>query len=267
MNRTLCSSASLFVVAFAATLISCGGGGGSSSPVSNVSPGGIYIGTIFLNGFQRTDPIIGVVTEAGDGKFLDTYNGAAYAMQFTVTGTSAAGMFMGNVSGSGNGISGAFPNGTTIDSGTQQSSIVEGSSIEGTYATPTDRGSFTLTNQLSLYRLGSSLSAIVGTYRNGTVSFKRSPYLGTNNGMSFDIRSDASFVLTGPCVFAGPVSIIDVRYNAYTVAGSANCGDGTVAGGFIGLGYYTPPSGPDPAKFTFITPTGTVNYFAGVASM
>ena len=184
-----------------------------------------------------------------------------------MTGTSAAGTFMGNLSGSGNGISQSFPNGTTIDSGTQQSTIVEGTSIQGTYTTPTDRGSFTLTNQFSLYQLGSSLSAIVGTYPNGTVSFKRSPYLGTNTGMSVDIRSDASFVLTGPCVFAGPVSIIDVRYDAYTVAGSANCGDGTVAGGFIGIGFYTPASGPNPAKFTFITPTGTENYFAGVASM
>src|SRR5438876_226474 len=86
MNKGLFSSASLFVVAFATTLISCGGDGGSSSPVSNVSPGGIYTGTIFLNGFQRTDPIIGVVTKAGDGKFLDTNNGVAYSMQFNVAG-------------------------------------------------------------------------------------------------------------------------------------------------------------------------------------
>jgi hypothetical protein len=136
------------------------------------------------------------------------------------------------------------------------------------------QGQFALINQLSLYKSGASLAAIAGTYPSGAMSLRLTPYADNNSAITTTIQTDGSFTTqtqigaTGPfCVLTGQVSIIDVRFNSYAIAGTAACVQGSTATpGYVGLGFLTPASGSPNPTFTFVAVRAEGAYAAGVAS-
>lgn len=262
-----------------ALLAACGGSGGGSAPAAagNASPAGIYTGTITLGAAHRTDPIVGVVTAAGIGRFIDTVDGGAFAMQFTVTGTSATGTFSAYLSGLG--AYAAFPNGSTYETGTQQATVVENASISGTFSASGDSGSFSLTSDPALYNLAvdpTSLAPAAGNFTGGTVSALDDcptyavancsppyPYRFRDAAITLAIQA-GTYQLSGPCVLDG--TIVADLHNAFGMTGGANCGNGIPSVGYSGLGFYSPASAGHAATFTFILTDAGGGYFAGVAS-
>jgi len=218
----------LAVSAILSLVTGCGGGGGGGTslpPVTNASPGGIWVGTDPLS---PGHPVLGLVAETGELLFLDAgwTSGVYYVGQFKTDGSSInATVDAITTPGS------QYPDRATSGTGTLGGHIVERTSIDGNVIINTDpatsiAGGQVFSTSLSLtfsdqYNRASSLTTIAGNY-----SSTYPDNYGTHT-LALNISSDgelfAQDASTG-CVINGMVSTIDTRFNLYAVTiATLNC--------------------------------------------
>ena len=190
---------------------SCGGGGDNSAFVpTNESPGGIWTGTDQQSGLA----VLGLVTETGRFHFIRD-DGTQYVGTVTTTGMSGSGSFDGFAP-----LGTTFQDGSTHGTGTVTATIHQRSSFSATTQFTTDAGNAN-SDSLSMtfdtrYNRASSLATISGNY---TESGTGTVFTVDANGLIFAQEPAAI-----GCVINGTVSIIDARYNAYSVSVSyASC--------------------------------------------
>jgi len=210
------------IYSFCFIVSGCGGGGGghSDAPAKNVSPGGIWKGTVTYTDTGETGQIIGIVTESGELRFVSndsvqsvgniTTSGANYSG--TITEYAPIGQTFGE-------------NNLAVISGSISGQISERHQISGKseYQGKT-LSTFTLDYDVA-YDTDSSLAAIQGTYSNATAT------LTVNAGQITGQDSDG-------CTYNGAASVINSSYNAYRITfTAANCGQ--FNGDYSGLGTVT----------------------------
>jgi len=203
----------LGIIALVITLLTaCGGGGGSTTPpppVTNASPGGIWNGTDSVSG----EKIIGLITETGEFHFL-RHDGVQYFGTLSTSGNNVSGTYTGITA-----VGTAFPDGSNYGSGTVNGTVAQRQTLNGTTTFKTSAGN-TTSGTVSLkfnplYNSGSSLVTVAGSYldaaHNAIVTVDTKGVISEQDPVS-------------NCTVSGRVSIIDSRYDAYSVSYSfANC--------------------------------------------
>lgn len=209
----------------AVTLGACGGGGGGGgTPGSAAVPTdatGIWEGTSNTSGLILN--FAGVVAENGESRFFDD-NGTQYIVN--------------NISGNDGSISLRFTavaqfgfmflDGSTVTNGTMTGTVVERTSINGSYSVATgEAGTISLTYN-PLYERDSSFTKLSG-------SWDESGY-----GI-MTVDPDGSFFeqdMFG-CVYDGQASIIDSAYNVYDLTMTVSLCGADANGVYSGLGILT----------------------------
>ena len=205
------ASAGLAALALA-LLSACGGGGGGSTLglAPNAKLGGLWTGTLTVNGVSYN--MTGLSAENGTLELVETDAGNTFAVQYwgamSSTGSKFTALFTGAIISS----SGAFSDGSLRGTGMATGTIVEHASINGTVTFTTSlntvvTGTLTLANDPT-YSQHSSLVAISGNYTNAVTS-----------GDTLSITTGGVITYADPagtqCVGNGTVSIIDATYAVY----------------------------------------------------
>ena len=194
----------LFTVLLTVSLAACGGGGGGGNgdglPTELVS--GIWEGTFFSNVLSQTFSVTGIITETNEIRFI----------------TSSGGQYVGNITVSGNSVSGTttgyaplgftFPDSSVIGTVTFSGTVDTKKSFSGTYGGVGDSGTFSLTYN-SIYERPSSIATVSDSW----------VYSETGYTLSAVINSDGVISAndTTGCLYSGNISIINSSYNAYRV--------------------------------------------------
>lgn len=172
----------------------------------------------------NTTNLVGIVTESGQAVLFNVTNDAQYAGTITTNGNNASGTFTGYAP-----LGFVFSNNQAVAQFNVSGTVNQGASISGTYSGGGDQGTVSLTDNPSLYNQGSSLSSLVVTWE-GT---------GADGGtLTFTNQSNGSFFgqSTDGCTFTGNYTIINSSFNAYAVAVSATCPNGSYsASGLVTL--------------------------------
>ena len=225
-------------------LASCGGGGvvggfpaltGDIGPLPPPPPptnaGGVWEGSTFNNNAGLTFETIGVVTENGtQARFVNDQG-----QQFILVDL---GGIAGNVSAPVTAIAPpgtVFIDGSTRTSGTLTATVVERTSIDGSWSLNTgETGTITMSYNV-LYERGSDLARTVGSWMDsfGVV-------------YSVDATGDIFAQDAVGCVYDGAVDIIRAPYNAYRVDLTVSSCPGA-DGNYSGLGVLADDVGTDDA--------------------
>lgn len=211
----------IFWISVCVFAISGCGGGGSSAPPIPTNAGGIWEGTSNTSGLILD--FVGVVTEGGEGRFVDE-NDTQYIVSNVSGNDGSVTMNFTAVAQFGF----VFLDGSTVTTGTVSGTIVERTSFNGNYSVATgESGTISLTYN-PIYDRDSSLSKLEGSW--------------DENGFgiaTFD--PDGSFFeqdMFG-CVFDGQASIIDPAYNVYALTMTISLCDVPANGQYSGLGSLT----------------------------
>jgi hypothetical protein len=195
-----------------ALLLLAGCGKGGSTPSStDAKVGGLWTGTLTVNGVDYTASAIS--SESGEWELLETDSASGFGAQYwgmiSAAGDQLSGSFSGAVLDQAN----SFSDGSTRGTGTVSGTVNERSSIAATLSFTTSLGTAT-TGQLTLtydssYEQLSSLATIAGNYTNTA-----SP--GTDV-LSIDDAGVLSYTdpLTTQCTAAGTVTVLDSSYSVY----------------------------------------------------
>lgn len=204
-------------------LASCGGGsgdGGSGSPTPTpvaTNPAGIWEGTAVTG--NLTLDLLGIVTESGQGRLVDE-NGTQYVIE-TLGGND------GDISLSFTAfaqVGFTFIDGSTIAEGNLTGSVAEHESFTGEYELSTGETGTLSMSYNPIYERDSSLDKLTGLWDEqfGVVSIDPSG--------AFFMQDSFG------CVYDGQASIIDLRFNAYSLSMTvSSCGAG-VDGQYTGVG-------------------------------
>ena len=211
-------------------LCGCGGGGSESPPIPDATVGGMWEGTVDIQG-EGVVALFAFVTEAGAARFVQEdgvqYWGTLSTSQRDLTGTVSAATPLGA----------AFPDGSTGATGSIRGTILPYGRIGATLSLTTAAGS-AVSGEISLafdlaYELGWSVKNFAGTYTDASAPGSDSLTI-DSNGVLFGQAPATS------CVVNGQVGRTNVPYNIYTVrvTYSSCAGDYSVLNGtvFSGLG-------------------------------
>lgn len=177
---------------------------------------GTYVGFAIAPGATTAQSIAGILDERGQATFAQTDGSGIFIGTYTTSGSSIS-LNLTGYTASGY----AFPNGSTVQSISANGDFRERDYLTGTSSTG---GVFSLQYK-NTYTRGGSLAAIAGAYSlvggvsSGTITVSPT---GALSG------SDSS-----GCRYAGTVTSIDPRYDAYSTAiVFSNCGaaNGTYSG-------------------------------------
>jgi hypothetical protein len=191
----------------AVALGGCGGGGGEDEP-EDADAGGLYAGTMNLDGTARTFN----VAVRPDGVFVGGFSaapggtnsrvmygvGVADGDDFTATGTSYA-------------PAGApFSAGGTVASlSITNGAIDEGVRLQGNYAAGGESGNFTVNYRAEITGRGALLSRIAGTYASNPASAQN---------VTVTITGTGAVTLAGNgCTGTGQINILDPAVNVYSI--------------------------------------------------
>lgn len=200
-------------------LSACGGGGSSNESGALPTPtnaGGIWIGSSSAGGF--TIYIEGVITESGEGRFVDE-NGTQYIVT-SITGNDGQIRINFNAYAQ---FGYVFLNGSTFGTGTITGTVRERSTFSGNFSFSTGEAGTISFAYDPLYDRDSSLAKISGQWNEGF-------------GVLV-VDADGSFFEQDQfgCVYDGRVSIISPNYNAYRLTMNvSNCGSDN--GNYQGVG-------------------------------
>jgi hypothetical protein len=238
------------LVLYACLLSSCGGGGGGlgcvvsggtsgtcsdlslpPTPPPPTNAGGVWEGSTFNDQAGLTFETIGVVTENnGEARFVNDQD-----QQFILSGVSGTG---GSISATLTAIAPlgfTFLDGSTVSTGTLTGTVVERTSLSGSWSLNTGESGTVTLGYNNLYERGSDLDRMVGTWADsfGVV-------------YSVDAIGDVFAQDAFGCVYDGAVTIINASYNAYRVALTvSNCPGAD--GNYSGLGVLSDDLGMDDA--------------------
>ncbi len=212
----------ILVLAFVSFISSCGGGGGSNDTTDSGQPttteriAGIWQGT----GNDVGD--VGIVTENGDLFFISIPGNTLTVGRITsASGDNALGTLSSYAA-----FGFAFPDGSTVATGTFNATVKTRSTLTGTTSSKFGADTFSFAYDTD-YDLPSSLSLTAGTW-SGIDFF----------GDLVTLTINSSGVITGSdsasCIYSGQVSIINTSFNAYNfVLTLSNCG--SFNGSFSGV--------------------------------
>lgn len=232
-------------------LVACGEGDGDGSDndsgVVDVSPGGIYDGTVSSETTGEAFTAMGVVTEGGAARFI-TAGGLQYVISINVDGTDFSGSLRGYAPPGSE-----FVNGQSITTGTVSGTIQERGALNGTYeAEGGDVGSFSMSYSAAEYERSSSFAQLEGDWGYQLTNGFAIAVTIESNGSVFGQNSDG-------CIYNGAVGTIDTRYNVYSLSISAsNCGG--LNGNYQGLAIRVPQSVSAPESILFGISTTTLSY-------
>jgi hypothetical protein len=189
---------------------------------------------------NQVEEIVGVITEAGDARFVSLDGGQQFFGQISVDGNAASGSLRA-VSLLG----GQFPNGASSGTININATVNERDSISGSFVGVGDEGAFSLTYD-SLYDLDSSLDLVAQHWTSTETIFKSlvsgfgsAPFGGTVD----DTGNFAAADLDG-CDYAGLISVLDTQYNIYEISMTvSSCGSWD--GSYNGVGVFDNVSGPN----------------------
>ena len=211
-------------IVFMLVLAACGGGGvqgvdlsgPGSSPPNPTNPGGIWFGT--LTSPDLTIAIEGVVTEDGEGRFVDE-NGT----QYVVTGIGGSGEIRGITFDAYAQGGYQFLDGSTTATGNLTGTVVERSTFSGSFSFSTGESGTIAMDYDPIYDRDSSLAKLSGSWDEGSGIMTVDP-----DGSFFEQDQFG-------CVYDGQVSIIDAMFNAYRLTMTvSNCD--LANGNYDGLG-------------------------------
>ena len=221
--KTLAACAVMAVLAAA-----CGGGGGTAGATGAVAlpaanPGGIWSGTLTVSGITR--PIIGLVTEDGEGAFYDSANQTIYRIR---GGVASGNDFSAPLKQFVNDAEGSVP-----ANGTLSGTVSERNTLAGSFTLPGQTGSFALNYDMAIYEADVSFGHIAGNYRFtipvGAASGVINMVIDTGGGITV-IGEDSE------C--HGLAEFVDEAYNAIRFEFEAACAElGT------GLAWFIPGNG------------------------
>lgn len=204
-------------------VVSCGGGsddGNSESPAPTPQPtnaAGIWEGTAVTG--NQTLEVLGIVAENGEGRLVDG-NGTQYVID-SLSGND------GDISLSFTAIAqvgSTFVDGSTVATGDLTGSVVEHDSFDGEYELSTGESGTVSMTYNPIYERDSSLDKLTGMWEEEF------------GVLTFDPSGEFFMQDSFGCVYDGQASIIDARFNAYSLAMTvSSCGDG-VNGDYAGVG-------------------------------
>lgn len=208
----------------------CGGGGGESPPTDDAAVGGIWEGTVDIQG-EGVTAVFAFVTEAGEAHFVQEdgvqYWGTLSTSQRELSGALSAATPFGAT----------FPDGSTGATGSVGGTIVPYLSIRATLSLTTGAGS-AASGEMSLrfdraYGQGWSVANLAGTFTDAAEPGSDSLTL-DSNGVLFGQDPSTS------CVVNGQLRRLNIPHNVYNVSltYSSCAGDYSVLNGtaFSGLG-------------------------------
>jgi hypothetical protein len=199
-----------------------GGGGGGSAPADQAL-GGLWYGTLSIDGLAGTQSFVGMSTDDGRFRFISADTGGQFVGTVQVDGTT--------VSGSGKGFAPdgtTWRDGSTVTTATMTGTLRQRSSFVGSWSTGTgESGTFSFSYDAD-YEKDSSLALLEGVWI--VYDDNLNPYA------TFTIDPDGGFSgqnIVG-CTSMGQISIIDPRSNIYEITSTiSNC---AIAGEYTGLG-------------------------------
>ena len=210
----------IIILLISLTLIACGGGGGetattdTSSDTATQSASGIWRGTVTSVIDGNSYESIGLITEAGEVRFI-TDDGEQTLGNVTVDGSTFNASLtsyapMGSV---------FTQNNSTILSGTASGTVKEKSSLSGSANySGSVTSTFTFTYD-SIYERDSSLSVIAGVYSDSDGS-------GYTETYSIDSLGNISGSDSDGCQFSGRIQILNSNFNVYRINLTVtNCGE------------------------------------------
>lgn len=219
----------------------CGGGGsdGGSVVPRNQTFGGLWVGTLSIDGIPGSQELVGISTDDGRFQFLSVDTLGQFAGTARVTG--------GSVSGSGKGFAPpgtTWRDGTTVTNVTFTGVLVERRTFEGSWSTGTgESGSFDLAYDAE-YEKDSSLSLVAGVWT--VYDDNLNPFA------TFTVDADGRFSGSNQagCNSVGRISIIDSRFDVYDFESVvAGC---PIAGEYKGLALLTDLDEPNDALLALV---------------
>jgi len=224
-------------------------GGGKMTPVSDSTLGGLWTGTLTVNGVAHT--AYAMSAETGELALLENDTASGFGAQYWGTISASTDQLSGSVNGAVLDQALPFSDGSFRGTGTVSGTIHQRSSITATIAFTTSLGT-AISGQLSLaydssYEQASSLATISGNYTN-----VKTP--GTDV-LSISSAGDLTYTdpLTTQCMATGTVSIVNASYSVY--AGEltfSNCNNAYAYLNGVsvqGLGNVDPGTSPKPLLF------------------
>jgi hypothetical protein len=216
----------------------CGGGGDTSPPIPDAPVGGIWSGTVDIEG-QGVVELVGLVTEEGRGHFIQEdgvqYWGTVSASARNLTGTVSGAPPFGTT----------FPDGSVSATGTITGIIVPRATIEATSTFTTSDGTVTRGEVSlffdSLYGRRSSFPAIAGNYTDASAPGSDSVSI-SSDGLLFGQVPATSCVLNGQIRLIAPsFNAYDIRFTYSNCAGELSALNGVAFGGIATLDNTSPP--------------------------
>jgi hypothetical protein len=223
MLQTIRSS----MIAFALVLLAgCGGGsggGGGGAASVDQALGGLWYGTLSIDGLADTQDFVGMSTDDGRFRFISADTGAQFVGTVRVDGAS--------VSGSGKGFAPdgtTWRDGSTVTTATMTGTLRQRSSFTGSWSTGAgESGTFSFFYDAD-YENDSSLALLAGVW---TVYDENLNPFAT---FTIDPNGEFSGQNIAGCTSLGQISIIDPRSNIYQITSTiSNC---AIAGDYTGLG-------------------------------
>lgn len=205
----------MLVAMLALGLSGCGGGGDEDDDEDDgpedASGAGIWYGTYRVDGTTTNSPFRGIVTEEGDLAFI-SFNPPSIR-QFFGGGNTIGNSFSANAV--------TYVNLLRSVPAALQGTVIDGTSINGSYSLTGESATFSLQYQRSLYERAASLATIQGVYS-----------LTTSQGAtSVVIEANGAVTITYPvpvgCVLNGTLTVPHSNRNYYRLTGTfSNCGGG-----------------------------------------
>jgi hypothetical protein len=222
-------------VAMVAVLASCGGGGGDGGgggTTVDEAPGGLWSGTLVIDGQAGRQDLVGISTDDGRFRFISVDTEGQFSGMVAVAGT--------RVTGSGKAFAPpgfTWRDGSTVATLTMTGTLRERRSMEGAWTSATgESGTFALAYDPD-YEKDSSLALLVGVWT--VYDDNLNPFA------TFTIEADGQFSgqNAAGCTSVGRISIIDPAFDVYGIASSiSNC---AIAGDYEGLGVLGSIASPD----------------------
>jgi len=208
-------------------LPACGGGGGDDNggggTTADQESGGLWFGTLVIDGQAGRQDLVGLSTDDGRFRFISADTEGQFIGTGNVAGT--------RVTGSGKAFAPpgfTWRDGSTVTTLTMSGTLRERRSMAGTWSAGTgESGTFDLDYDPD-HDKDSSLTLLAGVWT--VYDDNLNPFA------TFTIDADGQFSGQNAvgCSSIGRISIIDARYNVYGITSSvSNC---AIAGDYEGLG-------------------------------
>lgn len=228
--------AALFLGLVIALAGGCGGGSGGGGSVAprDGDPGGLWSGTLVVDGVPGTQDMVGISVADGRFRMISVDTGGQFVGTVRVSGSS--------VSGSGKAYAPAgttWRDGSTVTTVSCTGTLAERRSLDGSWSTGAGESGTVSLDYDPDYEKDSALARVAGTWI--VYDDALAPIA------TFTIEANGNLFAQNAigCTTTGRISLIDARYNVYDVVTTVSgC---PIAGDYTGLGTLGDLESPDDA--------------------